>query len=69
MAVIENLSQLQKLKHLNLSFNRISKIEGLQNLHMLEILELGKNYISDTDALQSTMNKYSHLQELYIYMN
>jgi Leucine-rich repeat (LRR) protein len=40
-----------KLRNLNLSFNRISKIEGLQNLHMLEVLELGKNYISDTDAL------------------
>jgi len=36
---------------------------------MLEVLELGKNYISDTDALQSSVNKFAHLQELYIYMN
>lgn len=36
---------------------------------MLEVLELGKNYISDTDALQSNVNKFAHLQELYIYMN
>ena len=66
---MENLSQLAKLRSLNLSFNRITKIEGIQNLHLLEVLELGKNYISDADALQSNMNKFCHLQELYIYMN
>lgn len=36
---------------------------------MLEIIELGKNYISDSDSLQSNMNKFPNLQELYIYLN
>ena len=58
---MEKLSQLTQLKNLNLSFNRITKIEGIQSLHMLEVLELGKNYISDTDALQSSVNKFAHL--------
>jgi len=49
--VIEGVSSLHRLKDLNLSFNRITKIEGLQNNFMLEIIELGKNYISDVDAL------------------
>ena len=48
---MENMSSLVKLKVLNLSFNRITKIEGISNLKQLEVLELGKNYISDTDAL------------------
>ena len=48
---MENLSQLSNLRNLNLSFNRLTKIEGITNLKMLEVLELGKNYISDTDAL------------------
>jgi len=48
---MENFSKLVKLRNLNLSFNRITKIEGLQNLQMLEIIELGKNYISDSDSL------------------
>lgn len=65
--VIEGVSMLVKLRVLNLSFNKITKIEGLQNLQMLEVLELGKNYISDADAL--AFNKFAHLQELYIYMN
>ena len=50
---------LVKLKSLNFSFNKITKIEGLQNLLMLEVLELGKNHISDVDAL--AMNKFAHL--------
>ena len=40
--VIEGVSMLVKLRVLNLSFNKITKIEGLQNLQMLEVLELGK---------------------------
>lgn len=48
---MENMTSLGKLKVLNLSFNRITKIEGLANLKVLEVLELGKNFISDTDAL------------------
>ena len=52
-----------------MSFNRITKLEGIQNLHLLEFLELGKNYISDVDALVSTVNPLTHLQELYLYMN
>ena len=67
--VIEGVSSLHRLKDLNLSFNRITKIEGLQNNFMLEIIELGKNYISDVDALQGLINKFPHLQELYLYMN
>ena len=56
---MEGLSMLVKLKSLNLSFNKITKIEGVQNLLMLEVLELGKNHISDVDAL--AMNKFAHL--------
>ena len=56
---MEGLSMLVKLKNLNLSFNKITKIEGVQNLLMLEVLELGKNHISDVDAL--AMNKFAHL--------
>lgn len=59
IGTMEGLSLLVKLKVLNLSFNKITKIEGLQNLLMLEVLELGKNYISDADAL--AMNKFAHL--------
>lgn len=69
MSYIENLSQLVELKTLNLSFNRITKIEGIQNLKKLEVLELGKNFISDTDALQSDLNPLMMLSELYLYMN
>jgi len=36
---------------------------------MLEVIELGKNYISDADSLQSNLNKFPHLQELYLYLN
>ena len=56
---MEGLSMMVKLKSLNLSFNKITKIEGLQNVLMLEYLELGKNLISDVDAL--AMNKFAHL--------
>jgi hypothetical protein len=35
---------MTELKSLNLSFNRITKVEGIQNLLQLQILELGKNY-------------------------
>lgn len=67
--MIEGLSQLVQLRNVNLSFNRITKLEGIQNLHLIEVLELGKNYISDVDALVSTLNPLTHLQELYLYMN
>jgi len=40
---MEGLTSLSKLRRLNLSFNRISKLEGLSNCQMLEFLELGKN--------------------------
>lgn len=36
---------------------------------MLQVLELGKNYISHADSLQSSNNKLSNLQELYLYLN
>ena len=58
-----------QLRDVNLSFNRITKLEGIQNLHLIEVLELGKNYISDVDALVTTLNPLTHLQELYLYMN
>ena len=67
--MIENLSSLEDLRVLNLSFNRVTKVEGIVNLKRLEVLELGKNYISDTDALQSQLNPLAYLQELYLYMN
>ena len=51
IGVMENMSQLVSLKVLNMSFNRITKIEGIQTLKKLEVLELGKNYISDCDAI------------------
>jgi Leucine-rich repeat (LRR) protein len=60
---------MTELKSLNLSFNRITKVEGIQNLIKLQILELGKNYISDIDNLQSSYNPLVHLQELHLYIN
>lgn len=63
------MSQLAQLRSLNLSFNRVTKLEGIHNLYLLEVLELGKNYISDVDALVSNLNPLIHLQELYLYMN
>jgi protein phosphatase 1 regulatory subunit 7 len=65
--VIENVSMLSKLKVLNLSFNKITKVEGIAGLAMIEVIELGKNYISDVDALG--VCKLPMLQELYLYMN
>ena len=67
--MIEGLTSLSKLRHLNLSFNRISKLEGLTNCQLLQVLELGKNQISNVDALQSAQNKFVFLSELYLYIN
>ena len=66
--MIQNLSQCTRLRKLNLSFNRIAKIEGLSNLLCLETLELGKNQIRNCDLLSQSKN-FPLLQELYLYMN
>ena len=60
---------MTKLRRLNLSFNRITKLEGLSNCQMIEFLELGKNQINNADALQSGQNKFVFLTELYLYIN
>ena len=61
---------MTKLRRLNLSFNKITKVEGLNNLQMLEFLELGKNFISSMDHLVSNAsNRFCFLQELYLYSN
>jgi Leucine-rich repeat (LRR) protein len=47
---LDGISQLTKLRRLNLSFNKITSIEShLVNLTYLEYLELGKNFISNID--------------------
>ena len=50
---MEGLTSMTKLRRLNLSFNRIVKLEGLSNCQMLELIELGKNQIRNIDALQT----------------
>jgi len=40
---MEGLVALTKLRTLNLSFNRITKLEGISTLQLLEMLELGRN--------------------------
>jgi Leucine-rich repeat (LRR) protein len=47
---------------LNLSFNKLTKIEGLNNLQLLENLELGKNFISTMDHLiNNASNRFCFL--------
>jgi Leucine-rich repeat (LRR) protein len=48
---MEGLSSLTKLRKLDLSFNKIAKLEGILTLHMLEILEMGKNLVSDAECI------------------
>ena len=67
---MEGLQSLTKLRRLNLSFNKLTKIEGLNNLQLLENLELGKNFISTMDHLiNNASNRFCYLQELYLYSN
>jgi len=66
---MEGLASLTKLRKLDLSFNRIAKIEGILTMHMLEIIELGKNLITDADCIQSPNNRLIFLNELYLYDN
>lgn len=66
---MEGLTSMTKLRRLNLSFNRITKLEGLSNCQMLELIELGKNQITNIDALQTAQNKFVFLTELYLYIN
>jgi len=48
----------------------LTKIEGLNSLQLLEYLELGKNFISQMDHLvNNPSNKFTFLQELYLYSN
>jgi Leucine-rich repeat (LRR) protein len=48
---MEGLTSLTKLRKLDLSFNKIGKMEGIMALHLLEHLELGKNLLTDVDCL------------------
>ena len=67
---MEGLYALTKLRRLNLSFNKLTKIEGLNSLQMLEYLELGKNFISGMDGFANNpSNRFSMLTELYLYSN
>lgn len=66
---MEGLASLTRLRKLNLSFNKIQKIEGIANLLVLEYLELGKNFISDVSTLLSQGNRLTCLSELYLYSN
>ena len=66
---MEGLTSLTKLRKLDLSFNKIGKLEGTMTLHMLEIIELGKNLLTDADSIQSPNNRLIFLTELYLYDN
>ena len=66
---MEGLSSLTKLRKLDLSFNKIAKLEGILTNHMLEIIELGKNLLTDVDCIQSPNNRLIFLSELYLYDN
>lgn len=54
---------------MNLSFNKIVKIEGLTSLILLEFLELGKNEICNAEMLLNPQNHFCLLTELYLYIN
>jgi Leucine-rich repeat (LRR) protein len=64
---MEGLGNLTKLRRLNLSFNKITKLEGINNLQMLEFIELGKNFIPTMDGLIGL--RLPFLTELYLYSN
>jgi len=66
---MEGLTSLTKLRRLDLSFNKIGKLEGIVTNHMLEYIELGKNLITDVDAIGSPNNRLIFLTELYLYDN
>lgn len=52
---MENLKDNQKLSVLNLSSNRIKKVEGLMQLTQLNSLYLDKNYLSDYESLENIL--------------
>ena len=56
------------LRKLNLSFNKLTKVEGLSTLLLLEVLQLGKNLITNADMLQGP-NPFSQLTELSLFIN
>ena len=63
---MKKISQLSdKLKHLNLYYNNIDKIEGLENKINLTTLNLGYNNVTTIEGLESLIN----LEELYLNNN
>lgn len=67
---MEGVQSLTRLRRLNLSFNKLTKIEGLSSLQLLEYLELGKNFISGLEGLaNNSANRFCLLSELYLYSN
>ncbi|CAH8828824.1 unnamed protein product [Trichobilharzia szidati] len=54
--IIENLEQFSELKQLNLSYNRIYKINGLSSLCHLTSLNISHNSIKSLDGIQSLSN-------------
>ena len=60
---------MTELRSLNISFNRLTRLEGISSLKKLTFLELGKNFIQNVDALVDINNPLLHLHELYLYMN
>ena len=67
---MEGVAPLSRLRRLNLSFNKLTRVDGLSQLQLLEYLELGKNFISGLDGLaNNTSNRFCLLSELYLYSN
>ena len=48
---MENLGSLTSLVQLDLSENRIAKVEGLSSLVSLQTLNLAKNVLTDKDSM------------------
>jgi Leucine-rich repeat (LRR) protein len=47
---MEGLDELVNLVTLNLSHNRLKKIEGISNLHQLKTLDVSHNIISELEG-------------------
>ena len=58
-------ADLEKVRELDLQYNRLTSVKGLENLSKLERLFLEGNQLTDVKGLE----KLTHLTELNIYYN
>jgi Leucine-rich repeat (LRR) protein len=57
------LDALANLQVLNLSFNRLVRLEGLSSLRLLQIVNVSNNSLRDFGCLVQCLS----LQELYVF--